>query len=114
MKTLCTVAAFFLVATALTFAAGLPTGNVSGTYMEARTADVYTGPCFANGEVEINGKEAGLGWKINSGSWKCVSFAGLGVVALVRSEHTPGIVRVSRNPEIAALIVDSRATAEQR
>ena len=114
MKTLCTVAAFLLVATALTFAAGLPTGNVSGTYMEARTADVYTGPCFANGEVEINGKEAVLGWKINNGSWKGVNIAGLGVVAVVRSEHTLGNVHVAKNPAIAALIVDSRANAAQR
>jgi hypothetical protein len=114
MKTLCTIAAFVLVVGTLSFAAGLPTNNISGNYMEARTADVYTGPCFANGEAEINGKEAVLGWKINNGSWKGVNIAGLGVVAVIRSEHTLGNVHVPSNPAIAALIVDSRADEAQR
>ena len=114
MKTLCTIAATLLVAAAFSFAAGLPASNVSGNYMEARTADVYTGPCFANGEAEINGKEAVLGWKINNGSWKGVSIAGLGVVAVVRAQHTLGNVHTGPNSAIAALIVDSRADAAQR
>jgi hypothetical protein len=114
MKTLCTAAAATLAAAAFSFAAGLPASNVSGNYMEARTADVYTGPCFANGEAEINGKEAVLGWKINNGSWKGVNIAGLGVVAVVRAEHTLGNVHIGPNSAIAALIVDSRADAAQR
>src|SRR5215470_2687137 len=114
MKTLCTAALLVLVAAAFCFAAGLPAGNISGNYMEARTADVYTGPCFANGEAEINGREAVLGWKINNGAWKGVNIAGLGVVAVVRSEHTLGNVHVPNHPAIAALIVDSRANAAQR
>src|SRR5438552_2412640 len=32
--------------------------EISGEYLEARTCDVYTGPCFANGEVGIAGKLA--------------------------------------------------------
>src|SRR5689334_14869583 len=69
MKFIC---AFGLFAASVSFAAGLPVRNISGNYMEARTADTYTGPCFANGEVDINGKEAVFGWKINNGSWKGV------------------------------------------
>ena len=98
----------------LTLAAGLPSHTISGNYMEARTADVYTGPCFANGEAEINGKEAVFGWKINNGSWKGVNIAGLGVVGVVRSQHTLGNVHEPVNPMIAVMIVDSRANAEQR
>src|SRR5947209_16947656 len=101
MKTLCTAAMLALVAATFSFAAGLPAGNVSGNYMEARTADVFTGPCFANGEADINGKEAVLGWKINNGSWKGVNIAGLGVVAVIRSEHTLGDVHVASNSAIA-------------
>jgi hypothetical protein len=82
--------------------------------MEARTADVFTGPCFANGEADINGKEAVLGWKINNGSWNGVSIAGLGIVAVLRAEHTLGDVHAGPNANIAALIVDSRATEAQR
>ena len=114
MKTLCATAALILAAAAFSFAAGLPADKISGNYMEARTTDVYTGPCFANGEAEINGKESVLGWKINNGSWKGVSIAGLGVVAVVRAEHTLGNVHVPSNNAIAALIVDSRANAAQR
>ena len=55
-------------AASISLAAGLPARGVSGNYIEARTADVFTGPCFANGEVEMNGKEAVFGWKIGSGS----------------------------------------------
>ena len=83
MKTLCIAATLLLVAAAFSFAAGLPVSNVSGNYMEARTADVFTGPCFANGEAEINGKEAVLGWKINNGSWNGVNIAELGVVGCI-------------------------------
>jgi hypothetical protein len=113
MKLLCTAAALCAAAT-VSFAVGLPARGLSGNYMEARTADVYTGPCFANGEVEINGKEAVFGWKINNGAWKGVNLAGLGVVGVVRSKHTLGDIDRPINPAIAVLIVDSRATAAQR
>ena len=98
----------------LSFAASLPARGVSGNYMEARTADVYTGPCFANGEAEINGKEAVFGWKINNGAFKGVDLAGLGVVGVVRSQYTLGDIHRPVNPAIAVLIVDSRANADQR
>ena len=113
MKHLYTAFAVLSAATA-SFAAGLPAHGVSGNYMEARTADVYTGPCFANGEVEINGKEAVFGWKINNGAWKGVNIAGLGVVGVIRTEHTLGDVQRPLNQALSVLIVDSRANAEQR
>src|SRR5947209_7392996 len=98
----------------VSFAAGLPAHSINGNYMEARTADVYTGPCFANGEVAINGKEAVFGWKINNGSWQGVNIAGLGVVGVVRSQHTLGDVHEPVNPMVAVMIIDSRADARQR
>ena len=48
-------------AASISLAAGLPARGVSGNYIEARTADVFTGPCFANGEVEMNGVRYGAG-----------------------------------------------------
>ena len=113
MKLICTAAVLCAAAT-VSFAAGLPARGLSGNYMEARTADVFTGPCFANGEVEINGKEAIFGWKIAKGAWKGVNLAGLGVVGVVRTQHTLVDIHRPINPAIAVLIVDSRATAEQR
>src|SRR3954449_5295973 len=113
MKLYCAIPAL-CAAASVSFAAGLPTRRVSGNYMEALTADVYTGPSFANGEVDINGKEAVFGWKINNGSWKGVNIAGLGVVGVVRTEHTLGDVHRPVNAARSVLIVDSRADAAQR
>jgi hypothetical protein len=110
MKTL----SLLLVAAAYSFAAGLPASNISGNYMEARTADVFTGPCFANGEAEMNGREAVLGWKINNGSWHGVNIAGFGVVAVLKSETTLGDVHHLSDNTVSVLIVDSRANDAQR
>src|SRR5579885_1945235 len=107
-------AALVSAAASISFAASLPAHGVTGNYIEARTADVYTGPCFANGEIEMAGKEAVFGWKINKGSWQGVDIAGLSVVGVVRSEHTLGNAYEAANPAKAVLIVDSRANAEQR
>src|SRR3954453_2930231 len=113
LKVLGTAAIF--AAASVSFAAEvLPVRSVNGNYIEARTADVYTGPCFANGEVEQVGQEAVFGWKINNGSWQGVDVAGLAVVAAVRAQHTIGIQSERVNPAKAVLILDSRANAEQR
>src|SRR6266852_1107402 len=42
-------------------AAGATTSKaaqITGKYIEARSADVYTGPCFANSEVNLAGQDA--------------------------------------------------------
>src|SRR5437762_1694802 len=114
MKALGTVAVVFAAVACVSFAAGLPARSLTGNYMEARTADVYTGPCFANGETEMNGKEAVLGWKVKNGNWHGVSLDGLGVVGVIRAKHTLGDVSRPVNPVTAVLIVDSRANSAQR
>jgi hypothetical protein len=113
LKVLGTAAVVCAVAS-VSFAAGLPARNVTGNYIEARTADVYTGPCFANGEVEQVGQEAVFGWKINNGNWQGVDLSGLAVVAAVRAQHTIGNLSEPVNPAKAILVVDVRANAEQR
>lgn len=89
-------------------------GHVSGTYIESRTADVYTGPCFANAEVNLAGQEAVLGWHIEKGTWGNVSLDGLGVVAVVRASATLGDVFSNPLPAKAVMIVDERASEVQR
>lgn len=108
------IAAGVLAAACVSFAAGIPANSVHGNYMEARTADVYTGPCFANGEAEQVGREAVFGWKIADGQWNGVDVSGLGVVGVIHTPHTLGLVTEPVNPATAVLIVDSRANAEQR
>lgn len=107
------VAALVFSAASFSVAAGIPSRSINGNYIEARTADVYTGPCFANGEVEMNGREAVFGWKIHNGYWHGVDVHGLNVVAVIRTEHTLGDVYNPVNPAKAVLIIDSRANPAQ-
>ena len=115
-------AALFLAAAALVFslpaAAGTATdansSKISGDYAEFRTADVYTGPCFANGEVGLTGKEAVLAWHVTAGEWEGTRLEGLSVIAVVRASATLGNPYSNPLPARAVMVVDSRATAEQR
>jgi hypothetical protein len=116
MRKVLMIAAIIVALTSISFAADnfTPAVGIRGNYIEARTADVYTGPCVANGEAEQVGREAILGWKINAGSWKGVDLAGLSVVGVLHSVHTLGLATEPVNPAQSVLIVDSRANAEQR
>ncbi|MGH9722279.1 MAG: DUF1326 domain-containing protein [Bryobacteraceae bacterium] len=105
--------ALFVLVTAVALAGGLPS-TIRGDYIEARTADVYTGPCFANAEGGLIGELAVFGWKVSNGSWNGVNLEGLSVVAAVKASHTLGDVYKSSYPVKAVLIVDQKATAEQR
>ncbi len=88
--------------------------QVSGTYVEARTADVYTGPCFANAEVGLVGKEAIMAWRIEEGGWDGVDLSGLSVLAVVRSEATLGDPYAERLGAESVLVVDAGADPPQR
>ncbi len=107
------IGSLFLSAS-LTLAASLPSQNITGNYVEARTADVYTGPCFANAETGLVGQLAVMGWKVSHGSWQGVDISGLSVVGVVRAQSTLGNVEVKSNPAKAVLIIDSKADAAQR
>src|ERR1700728_526688 len=98
----------------LSFGAGIPAHGIYGNYVEARTADVYTGPCFANAETGLVGQLAVMGWKVSHGSWQGVDLSGLSVVGVVRAESTLGNVEVKSNPAKAVLIIDSKADPAQR
>jgi len=47
--------------------------SVTGTYVEARTAEVFAGACIMNGEAATTGREALLAWKVDRGSVNGVS-----------------------------------------
>jgi hypothetical protein len=98
----------------LGLAAAIPAPHIYGNYVEARTADVYTGPCFANSEVGLVGQLAVFGWKVTKGVWQGVDLDGMSVVGVVRAHHTLGDVFESAYPVKAVIIVDSRANTEQR
>lgn len=88
--------------------------QIRGDYMEVRTADVYTGPCFANGEVGLTGHDAVLAWRIEKGAWEGVALDGLSVVAVVRANSTLGDPYSNPLPAKAVMIVDAQASQVQR
>lgn len=98
----------------LAFGAKLPTNSVHGEYVEARTADVYTGPCFANSEIGLAGDLAVMGWKIEKGSYDGVTLDGLSVMGVVHANGTLGDYANPVIPAKAVLIIDEAANVEQR
>jgi hypothetical protein len=104
-----------LAPTPLTPAAGAAAAaGISGDYLEARTADVFTGPCFANSEMSLVGKQAVIAWRVRQGAWQGVPLAGLSVVAAVRAAATLGDPFGGPLDARALVVVDQRATAVQR
>src|SRR5438094_8514565 len=101
---LCVIALFLAAGPAQ--AAGL-----SGQYVEARTCDVWTGPCFANAEMNLGGKHAVMAWKVDKGQVDNVTLDGLSVVAVIAASDTLGLQQTG--PAKAVLIVDSKATSAQ-
>jgi hypothetical protein len=88
--------------------------TISGDYLEARTSDIYTGPCFANAEVNLAGKEAIFAWRVRQGAWRGVPVEGLSVVAVVRVAATLGEPTQSPLAARSVLLVDERADAAQK
>jgi hypothetical protein len=88
--------------------------EIQGDYIETRSADVWTGPCFANGETGLVGREAILAWRVEKGAWQGVSLDGLSVVGVVKANATLGDPFASPYPAQAVMIVDEKATIDQR
>jgi hypothetical protein len=90
--------------------------SVSGSYAEARTAEVFTGACIMGSEAETMGKEAVLAWKVDRGSFNGVSIDGLTVVAAVAGDKNLGIQEVGGERALtrSTLFVDQRANPAQR
>lgn len=91
--------------------------QITGDYIEARTCDVYTGPCFANAEMDLAGKEAVMAWKVTKGTWNDVSLDGLGVALVATSEKTMGsspYFKMHAGKISSVILVDERANSTQR
>jgi hypothetical protein len=98
----------------LAFSAFASAQQIRGDYLETRSADVYTGACFANGEVNLVGNEAILAWHVTDGSWDGVPLEGLTVAAAVRASATLGDPYANPYPAKSVLMVDDQATERQR
>jgi hypothetical protein len=90
--------------------------TVKGTYVEARTSEVFAGACVVNSEAGTTGREALLAWKVDQGKFNGTSINGLAVAAAVSGDANLSIHEVGG--EVAktrtAVFVDARATEAQR
>jgi hypothetical protein len=96
------------------FAQKSSSAEIKGEYLETRSADVYTGQCFANSEMNLTGDEAILAWHVREGKWDGVALGGLTVGAAVKAQATLGDPYGKPYPAKAVLFVDRNATAAQR
>ena len=101
-----------LLPAALLAAPSLFAADITGQYVEARTCDVYTGPCFANADTGLSGRHAVMAWKIEKGAIGDVKLDGLGVVAVIAARDTLG--QRQDLPGKSVIIVDEKATPSQR
>ena len=90
--------------------------TVSGAYVEARTAEVFTGGCIMNSEAETVGKQAVLAWKVDRGSFNGINIDGLAVVAALSGDRNLGMTEMGgERPAVrSAMFVDQRANAAQQ
>jgi len=90
--------------------------SVSGKYVEARTAEVFTGGCIMGSEAETVGKQAVLAWKVDRGTFNGISLDGLSVVAALAGDRNLGMQEMGGDKAVvkSALYVDAHANAAQR
>lgn len=91
--------------------------GLRGQYLEARTCDIYTGPCFANAEMNIAGREAVMAWKVDAGTWQGTQLDGLCVAVVLKADSTlgdDGVFPMPTDSVQSVILVDDKASADQR
>jgi hypothetical protein len=96
--------------------AGGGKGSVSGEYVEARTAEVFTGGCIMNSEAETMGRQAVLAWKVDRGAFNGIPLDGLSIVAALAGDRNLGMQEMGgAKPTVrTAMYVDARANSAQQ
>lgn len=110
------IAAALVLAGALSASAD-SSSAITGDYVEARTAEVFTGGCLMNMDGETSGREAVMAWRVNRGAYGGVSLDGLKVVAIVAGDINLGTRELggAAPTEISSIVlVDEQATPAQR
>ena len=108
------VPAMAVVMIGVIFASALHADNVDGFYLETRTCQVYTGPCFANGEMGLAGKDAIMAWSISNGRENGVDLSGLNVVLVLTASDTLGFRGIESAESVKSVVlVDERANSKQ-
>jgi hypothetical protein len=98
-----------LLAATATVASAAPA--VTGEYVEARSCNVYAGPCHYGSEYTTAGREAVMAWRVSHGAYAGQNLDGLSVVAVVVADEN---LAVAAAPRQTVFYVDQRATSAQR
>jgi hypothetical protein len=83
--------------------------QLTGDYVEVRTASVFAGACHFNGEVVTTGQDALMAWKIERGAWNGTRLDGVRAVAVVSSAAN----LAEAAPHRSELILDVTASEAQ-
>jgi hypothetical protein len=94
--------------------------ELHGQYLEARTADVFGGPCTAVAgqpgldgvDAAAGGREAILAWQVEKGSWDGVDLAGLSVVVVLRGQAPLRAGALAAGQSL--IVVDGDADGDER
>jgi hypothetical protein len=109
---------FSVVALTLTLSSAAFAGNtITGSYVEARTAEVFAGGCIMSSEAETIGRQAVLAWRIDQGGFDGQTLDGLRVVAALSGDRNLGIREIGGEAPSyvkAVVYVDDRATPAQQ
>ncbi len=104
-----------LLAAAMLAAVPAAAAEISGKYLETRTCQVYTGPCFANSEIGLTGEDAIMAWQVSQGQYGGVDLEGLNVVVVLTASDTLAHGGVDDPREVRSVVfVDDRADEQQR
>jgi len=94
---------------------GALASEARGIYLETRTNQVYTGPCFANAETGLTGRNAIMAWHIDEGTQDGVDLTDLNVVVVIGASDTLAFHGLDDAAEMRSVVlVDDRATDSQR
>ena len=91
--------------------------SITGSYVEARTAEVFAGGCVMSSEAETIGRQAVLAWRIEQGGFDGQALDGLRVVAAISGDRNLGIREIGGEAPSyvkAVVYVDERATPAQQ
>jgi len=84
---------------------------VTGDYVEARSCNIYAGPCHYGSEYTTAGREAVMAWRIGHGAFAGQTLDGLSAVAVVAADDN---LAITDAPRRTVFYVDERATSRQR
>ncbi len=85
--------------------------EVTGTFVEARSASVFAGACHYNGEYTTQGREQVLAWRLTGGREGGVDLAGVEAVAVVRADRNLAESDAQRS---SLVYLDEHLSPEQR